>query len=59
MHIKKESNFLFPIFRKQFPGNIQLKIEEQFEALERDVIGIGKHEEYHGWLKDLKKIYVI
>jgi len=24
-----------------------------------DVIGEGKHEEYHGWLKDLKEIYII
>jgi len=59
VHIKKESKFLFPIVRKQISDDVQLKIEEQFETLERDVIGIGKHEEYHGWLKDLKKIYII
>ena len=58
-HIKKESKSLFPIVNKQIPENIQIKMEEQFEALERDVIGIDKHEEYLGWLKDLKKIYVI
>ena len=59
VHIKKESKFLFPIVRKQISDDVQLKIEEQFETLERDVISIGKHEEYHGWLKDLKKIYII
>jgi hemerythrin-like domain-containing protein len=58
-HIKKESKFLFPIVKKQMPDDVQLKIEEQFETLEQDIIGIGKHEEYHEWLKDLKKIYII
>jgi hemerythrin-like domain-containing protein len=57
-HIKKESKSLFPIVDKQIPDNVQIMIEEQFEKLERDVIGEGKHEEYHGWLKDLKKIYL-
>jgi hemerythrin-like domain-containing protein len=58
-HIKKESKSLFPIVDKQIPDKVQLGIEEQFETLERDVIGEGKHEQYHGWLKDLKKIYLI
>lgn len=58
-HIKKESKSLFPIADKQIPDKVQLGIEEQFETLERDVIGEGKHEQYHGWLKDLKKIYLI
>lgn len=58
-HIKKESKSLFPIVDKQIPDKVQLQIEEQFEKLERDVIGKGKHEEYHGWLKYLKEIYLI
>jgi hemerythrin-like domain-containing protein len=58
-HIKKEGKSLFPIIEKQIPESVQQKIEEEFEVLERDVIGEGKHEEYHGWLKDLKKIYLI
>jgi len=57
-HIKKESKSLFPIVDKQIPDEIQREIEERFEKLERDVIGEGKHEEYHTWLKDLKKIYL-
>jgi len=58
-HIKKENKSLFPIVEKQIPDKVQFEIEEQFEKLERDVIGEGKHEEYHGWLKDLKKIYLV
>jgi hemerythrin-like domain-containing protein len=56
-HIKKESKLLFPIVDKQIPDDVQVLIEEKFEILERDVIGEGKHEEYRGWIKDLKKIY--
>jgi hemerythrin-like domain-containing protein len=58
-HIRKESKSLFPIVDKQIPDKVQLEIEEQFDILERDVIGEGKHEEYHGLLNDLKKIYLI
>ena len=58
-HINKESKSLFPIVDKQIPDKVQFEIEEQFETLERDVIGEGKHEQYHGCLKDLKKIYLI
>jgi hemerythrin-like domain-containing protein len=58
-HIKKESKSLFPIVDKQIPDKVQFEIEEQFETLERDVIGEGKHEEYHGWLKDFQKIYLM
>ena len=58
-HIKKESESLFPIVDKQISDKVQFEIEERFETLERDVIGEGKHEEYHGWLKELKKVYLI
>jgi len=57
-HIKKESKFLFPIVEKQIPDNVQLLIQQKFDILEREIIGEGKHEEYHGWLKDLKEIYI-
>ena len=58
-HIKKESLSLFPIADKQIPDDVQSSMEEKFEVLERDVIGEGIHEKYHGWLKDLQKIYLI
>jgi len=58
-HIKKESLSLFPIVDKQIPDDIQSLMEQKFETLERDVIGEGKHEKYHGWLNDLQKIYLL
>lgn len=57
-HIRKESIKLFPIADKQLSGKLQEEIEEKFEKLEREVIGVGQHEEYHGWLKELNIIYL-
>ena len=56
-HIKKENQSLFPVVEKQIPENVQMLIQQRFDTLEREVIGEGKHEEYHSWLKDLKEIY--
>jgi hypothetical protein len=36
----------------------QSKIFDDFEKLEIEKIGAGKHEEYHGLLKELKNIYL-
>lgn len=58
-HIRKENNLLFPLADKALPENLQNEIEERFETLEREVIGEGKHEEYHGWLKELKAFYEV
>ena len=56
-HIKKENQSLFTVVEKQIPENVQMLIQQRFDTLEREVIGEGKHEEYHSWLKDLKEIY--
>ncbi len=56
-HIKKENINLFPKADKELSEKQQDNIAERFEILEKDVIGEGKHEEYHGWLKELKQIY--
>lgn len=58
-HIKKENMILFPLADKQISEEEQVEIEDRFESLERDVIGVGKHEEYHGWLDELKAIYLV
>jgi hemerythrin-like domain-containing protein len=54
-HIKKE-NILFSLADKELSLEKQEEIEELFEKLEKEVIGEGKHEEYHNWLKDLKDV---
>ncbi len=57
-HIQKENTILFPLASEQISEEEQAEIEERFEAFEREVIGEGKHEQYHGWLDELKAIYL-
>lgn len=57
-HIEKENNILFMMADKVLNETEQLKIFESFEKLEVEKIGIGKHEEFHELLKELKKIYL-
>ncbi len=57
-HIRKENTVLFPRADRELSRRLQEKIEERFEKFERDVIGPGKHEAYHGWLTELRQIYL-
>src|SRR3989339_1283789 len=56
-HIRKENTILFPIADKELPTKIQEKMAKEFERFEKNVIGAGKHEEFHGWLKELSQTY--
>jgi len=57
-HIEKENNMLFMMADKALNESEQSKIFDDFEILEVEKIGIGKHEEYHHLLKELKSIYL-
>jgi hemerythrin-like domain-containing protein len=57
-HIQKETKKLFMVAEKELPGNIKNELEEKFEDLEKNIIGEGRHEEYHSWLKMLKNVYI-
>jgi len=57
-HIAKENGEPFPIANKELSNDTQKQMVEQFEKFEEDVIGAGKHEEYHKWLEELKKNYL-
>lgn len=57
-HIEKENNILFMIADKVLNEAEQDEIFEAFEKLETEKIGIGKHEEYHHLLNELKSIYL-
>ena len=56
-HIHKENNILFPMADRLVPDEVAAKIVEQFEAIERDRVGEGKHEAYHAMLHTLKDCY--
>lgn len=57
-HIEKENHILFTMADKVLDATEQSKIFDAFEKLEIEKIGIGKHEEFHSLLKELKSIYL-
>ena len=57
-HIEKEDNILYPIADMHLDENQQKKLLKEFERIEREEIGEGKHEEYHCLLHALRDIYL-
>ena len=56
-HIHKENNILFPMADRLVPDDAAAKLLEQFEEIERDRVGAGRHEAYHAMLHALKDRY--
>ncbi len=56
-HIHKENNVLFPMADRLVPEDVAANLAEQFDAIERDRVGEGKHEAYHEMLHKLKDLY--
>ncbi len=57
-HIDKEDNILYPMADMQLPEEKQPELIEDFEKLEEERIGIGRHEELHELLHHLKDKYL-
>lgn len=57
-HIDKEDNILYAIADARLSGETQKRLEEDFERVEREVVGPGKHEEFHAILDKLEKAYL-
>jgi len=57
-HIAKENNVLFPMADRLLPADVAAQLAERFEAIERERIGVGKHEAYHDLLHRLNQRYV-
>jgi hemerythrin-like domain-containing protein len=57
-HIFKEDHILYPMADKRLSAAKQDELEACFAGVERDVVGEGKHEEYHRLLKDLESVYL-
>lgn len=58
-HIYKENSVLFPVADRVVPADVAAQLAEQFDAIERDRVGEGKHEAYHAMLQELKGFYGI
>lgn len=57
-HIEKEDNILFLMADNTLPEEKQNRILKEFERIEHERIGIGKHEELHKLLHRLKESYL-
>lgn len=57
-HIDKENNVLFAMADRILTEEVQDGLYDEFEELEEQVIGRGKHEELHKRLERLSKTYL-
>jgi len=57
-HIEKEDNILFSMAEMRLSEEEQRNLSEAFEAVEREGIGAGKHQEYRDLVKRLQEIYL-
>jgi hemerythrin-like domain-containing protein len=54
-HIQKEDNILFPMADRVIKPELQHKVMEDFERIEREETGAGVHEKYHALAEVLEK----
>lgn len=57
-HIDKEDNILYPMADMHLSEERQKELLEEFERVEREKIGVGKHEEFHELLNHLREVYL-
>lgn len=57
-HIEKEDNVLYVMADAHISEKEQDEMCLEFETIETERIGAGKHEEFHNLLKELKSIYL-
>jgi len=57
-HIDKEDHVLYPLAERILPTERQESLVEDYERIERDVIGPGRHEAFHRLLDDLEMEYL-
>lgn len=57
-HIDKEDYILYPMADMHLSEDQQKELLEGFERVERERIGVGKHEEFHNLLDHLKAVYL-
>lgn len=57
-HIQKENTVIFIRADELISTEEQNEMILEFEEIEKDVIGVGRHEEFHMMIDELKKIYL-
>ena len=57
-HILKENNVLFIMAEQGLSGEEQDQLFDAFETMEREKIGVGRHEAFHRLMDELTGIYL-
>ena len=57
-HIEKEDMILYPMADRTLSAETQSQILKEFDQIETEKIGSGKHDEFHRLLDRLEKIYL-
>jgi hemerythrin-like domain-containing protein len=57
-HIDKEDNVLYPMADESLSEQKQNELRKGFEEVEKNIIGEGKHEEFHRLIHRLKDVYL-
>ncbi|MBI4744605.1 MAG: hemerythrin domain-containing protein [Actinobacteria bacterium] len=57
-HINKEDNILYPMADMRFSEEKDEELLKEFEIVEQERIGLGRHKELHKFLEDLEKTYL-
>jgi hemerythrin-like domain-containing protein len=57
-HIRKENEQLFQQADQELTADLNLSLKQRYDQLEAEIISLGKHEEYHQWLTELKTTYL-
>lgn len=58
LHIDRENNILYEMADETLSPQKQEELFEEFEKIEVERIGLGKHEQFHKLLEDLKEKYL-
>lgn len=57
-HIDKENNVLFPMAKKYLSNSKLEELKRAFDTIEKEKIGVGRHEAFHKMLDAMKEIYL-
>lgn len=57
-HIMKEDSILFTMADTHLTPEKQAELASEFDRVEREEIGVGRHEEFHRLLDTMKNIYL-
>ncbi len=57
-HIYKENNILYPMGETRFSQETDEKLYQEFDTLEAERIGTGKHEAFHQMIDQFTQIYL-